>query len=341
MWSAYEYVKKHKKAIIATGAVLAGGTVFAYNYWNKEDENKQSIHEQWESEYNNKIDILKKKREYLLNAYSTSRAKKMQEFYPKILEALDLHYDLNVMKEKFKKAENSSKKAELFNELGRLVIGRIVSFSVTSVLMLTALECQANVMTYEMTHTSKKPIIGDQDSEAFFTQTFLEMITVFASSNNLENIFTKIDEITAPDIEALSLKKIFSEGEFKVLLRSLTTTVLENAFFERIDEKFVPHMKFVKQQQMELVILFEEYVDLLEMAQKKDVVNDVSIKFVNLFAANAFKVIESGSCHYISLMPKLEATFADSYKKIVKANDPYLTDEIQQFSFDRIMHMTS
>uniref|UniRef100_A0A0N4ZTG5 Peroxisomal assembly protein PEX3 n=1 Tax=Parastrongyloides trichosuri TaxID=131310 RepID=A0A0N4ZTG5_PARTI len=335
----FNFIKKNKKVILSTSTIIIGASASVYYYLKSKEKCINDNLNDWENEYAEKLCILKKKHEYLLSAYSCARHEKMKEYYQKILNELDESYDVESIKENIKNAENTTARASEFSKLGKIIIARDVSFSVISCFMIIALECQANVIAYEMSHQSGlKTSSTSTDSEAYFTQTFLEMISLFASKNNLRNIINKIDEIVFTDMEIVDLKKSFSKEEFIKMLTQFGNAILQDDYFKNISNKFVPNMKFVRQQQVELIVLFEEYVDLIDTIQQSGIINLLVEKYLLTFGNLICDKLESNNAYYIELLPKITETYEHGVRKNKNFDCSEIIKEIQEICYDKLIN---
>uniref|UniRef100_A0A0N5BR15 Peroxisomal assembly protein PEX3 n=1 Tax=Strongyloides papillosus TaxID=174720 RepID=A0A0N5BR15_STREA len=337
--NTFDFIKRHKKAIIASSTIVAGGAASIYYYLSKKEESLKVVDEKWENEYINKINILKKKHEYLLNAYSAARQLKMKEYVQKILKIIDDNYNIENIKTQIMDAETSDIRAKAFINLGKTAIARDISFSIITCCMLVALECQANVLAYEISHQSRfKNTSSSTDSEAYYTQTFLEMITLFISENNLKNIMTKINEIVFTDMESVDLKKSYTKDEFINNFVNLGKAVLHDDFFQSISDKFVPNMKFVRQQQIELVILFEDYVDLLDIINQNHILETLIEQYLTNFSSIAFSKIKNDNCYYVGLIPKISESYDQAVRQNSNLNVSDIITDIQNICYDKLLN---
>uniref|UniRef100_A0A0K0E7N7 Peroxisomal assembly protein PEX3 n=1 Tax=Strongyloides stercoralis TaxID=6248 RepID=A0A0K0E7N7_STRER len=311
-FDTFNFIKKHKKAIIVSSTVIAGSAASIYYYLSTKEKPLVEINEKWENEYNSRIETIEKKYEYLLSAYSATCQSRMKKYLPKIIQTLDNIYDIESIIGEIREAKTNEDRAKAFANLGKISIARDISFSIITCCMIFALECQANVIAFEMSHQSKLKITSESnDSEAYYTKTFLEMISLFVSENNLKNITNKINEIIFIDMESVNLKKLYTKDEFINTLTSLGKSILMDDFFQNISNKFVPNMNFVRQQQMELVVLFEDYVDLLDIICQNNLIESLVEKYLVMFGSLVYEKIGNEDCYYIGLIPKISDTYKE------------------------------
>ncbi|CEF63012.1 Hypothetical protein SRAE_1000127800 [Strongyloides ratti] len=333
----FNFAKNHKKTIITVAGLAITSVPAVYYFLKNNEESSLKINEKWEDEYINKVDTLKKKHEYLLSAYSSVCQSRMKKYLLNIIEIIDKIYDIESLKKQVMEAETSGARAKAFKILGKTVIARDISFSIITSCMIFALECQANVIAHEMANQSKfNNSSNSVDSEALYIQTFLRMISLFISENNLKNITKKVNEIVFVDMEPVDLKKSFTKKEFIDTLVVLGKAVLRDNFFQNISDKFVSNMNFVRQQEIELVILFENYVYLLKNVCKNNLLELLVERYLTNFGFKIFSKIESDNCYYIGLIPQISETYNETAFQNGNLNVNDIICDIQKICYDKL-----
>jgi hypothetical protein len=318
MSSIWEFVKRHRGKIIASGAVI--GSAYAAKKVYDSEYVKEYI--QSSSHQEHEAQLSQARRHFIFDAHQQSCDKNLLESISDIKAILKSRYPVEILVESLKDSDEISneQKIQIWEDIKHKSIARIVSTSVALSIIIIATKIQKSILCSEMckiveeTRTRKsaatsgiknyissfiwgkdetaKQDYGSQFANPQVQQVFINCIQ-FLTTSGLNQIFTKIEAITEDFLNNFSLTKKITVSEFETLINQILERFEKECGAKNYCDYIVPvtnvRTKFDGNDATHLENLLSRFVNLLQIQTCRQLMH----KFVRIFIQKAITFIDS------------------------------------------------
>uniref|UniRef100_A0A914ZB43 Peroxisomal biogenesis factor 3 n=1 Tax=Panagrolaimus superbus TaxID=310955 RepID=A0A914ZB43_9BILA len=266
MSSIWEFVKRHRGKILASGAFV--GSIYTAKKVYDSEYVKEYI--QSPSHQEHEAQLSQARRHFIFDAHQQSCDKNLVESISDIKAILKSRYPVEILVESLKDSDEISneQKIQIWEDIKHKSISRIVSTSVALSIIIIATKIQKSILCSEMckiveetrqkqtsmtTHGIKnyissfiwgnddkvKPEYGTQFANPKVQQVFVNCIQ-FLTTSGLNQIFTKIESITEECLNNFSLTKKITVSEFEILIHQILDKFEKEAGAKNYCDYIVP-----------------------------------------------------------------------------------------------------
>jgi hypothetical protein len=243
MSTVWEFVKRHRGKIIASGALV--GSAYAVKKVYDSELVKEYVHSSTHQEH--EVQLSQARRHFIFDAHQQSCDKNLAESIIDIKAILKSRYPIEILVESLKDSDGitNDQKIQIWEDIKHKSISRIISTSVSLSIIIIATKIQKSILCSEMckiveetrqrqataTHGIKsyvssliwgkddatKQNYGSQFANPQVQQVFVNCIQ-FLTTSGLNQIFAKVEAITEEYLTNFSLTKKITVSELETLV---------------------------------------------------------------------------------------------------------------------------